>query len=137
MRLEMNPDVYDAMELSCMIWGGIGAGPIWVFTGSELAAIFPKYENNMIGPHCLIGHVTELYSNVLCSYYDNEIVQEFRRLKLTDDFQDTGGFGSTYSDESVKKAAISLGRGDTEKVSWEEFCNYWNIVRGDNTETAT
>ena len=106
-------DVYDALEFSALVTGGIGAGDYWEFV--ETVEI----------PYCIRGHAFAVVEGERRSYATPSISLD---LTLTG--------GVTYeNDEAVhainKRKGNPPFEGRNARVSFEEWCTELNITRGD------
>lgn len=104
-QIVLPADVYDTLEFSALVHGGVGGGD-W-FTGVTM-----EY------PWCIHGHaawVTE-------GGYKTSLSPQLRYA----------GLGVDANDDAVRAINSRLGRRNLfARVTWEEYCAALNIVRGD------
>jgi hypothetical protein len=132
---EMNADIFDVMEMSCdIIFEGLGIGRVY-----HRDIGFDNPIEPLPAPNCFIGHVNTVarISECITEWtYTNipevkEIIDEFKRLELTDS---NGGFPSIYTDRKVDAVRAAF---NSNRVSWKDFCSFYNIVRKPNPWEGT
>jgi hypothetical protein len=95
------PDVYDALELSALAYGGIGGG---AYVDRENDSAFSP----AIAPRCIIGHARWLAGTG----------------GPVEDAIESIGIDPHVNDEVILS-------GNHERISWAEYCRRANIVRGE------
>lgn len=122
-------DVYDALELSALIHGGVGS--------CHLA-------NDGV-PHCIIGHAMFLDGYDPTTQNEDHIredapitaalVQAFPRLGIENAYYDDSYLVKVRAVEAANDNAVcSIPLTDIEqqKVTWRRWCKQLNVVRGEN-----
>jgi hypothetical protein len=97
-------DVYDALELSALVYGGIGAGwyywpPMGVSPGEEI-------------PHCIFGHADAC---------DGEVIQP-ALMKV--------GIDTVVNDDAVHAVQKRKPSMDTPRITFKQWCKELGVVRG-------
>lgn len=97
-------DVFDALELSALAFGGIGRGRY--AHGEDTDAL----RDGSGSPCCVVGHCAMLTGE---GVFGNEALRALSRI----------GIGEDENDDAVPK-----GR----RLSWPAYCAKLNIVRGES-----
>jgi hypothetical protein len=106
------PDVYDALELSALAFGGIGAGQNAENVSQQ------GYEPTAI-PICIIGHAYGL----LGKPEDCWNAPALHALRLA-------GITISVNDPAVVTALQRLNRPVTGRVTFKQWCKELGVVRG-------
>jgi hypothetical protein len=105
-------DVYDALELSAIAYGGIGEGTFGDWK-----------DGNGTGPRCIVGHAWCLREG-----------QPAHAGSAVSQALSAAGIDVSFNDRLVKRALDEgAGIGD-DRISWDEYVKRGNIVRGAETE---
>jgi hypothetical protein len=102
-------DVYDALELSCEVFGGIGAHALW---------------DDDFAPFCIAGQAMWLD----CGGYHSGPI-----LRVIEDA--CGGWGAMVNrnNDTIRQLThTDLRRYTGKRVSWQKFAKAAHIVRGDS-----
>lgn len=132
-------DVFDALELSALIYGGIGAGCLSLTRTAEGDATEPE-------PHCVIGHAMFLDGYRIGRDMESVIAPDESPVvdALVAAFPGLACDGEEYHDfitdvetENDNKVADILSRRDDADVSfgritWKQWCKTMRVTRGDN-----
>lgn len=104
-------DVYDALELSALAFGGIGRGAYldWDFDGDDAKA-----------PRCILGHAAWLVDD-LRVMSDGEVCSVlYEQL----------GNAESVNDTAVRSINWRRGRDGDRRVSFKAWCKELNVERG-------
>ena len=119
-QIVLPADVYDTLELSAHVYGGIGAGRFYEYKESMFGNSDP------IAPMCLVGHIEDV-ANDDFDNAGNDAVKEIAQIIERE-------LGSTvltvFNDRAVETINKRKNAPDDARVSWEEYCTELNIVRG-------
>lgn len=111
----LQKDVYDALELSALVYGGIGKG----------SYAEPEMEGVRGAPVCAIGHARELDGHYPSWLSEENVVV----VALAEAF---GGYGNAIA-ESDDAVRLELTRpqylGQT-RIPFERWCELLDVVRG-------
>lgn len=107
----LDPDIYDALELSAMEFGGIGR-LIAYESDSE-------WDSVVVKPVCLWGHL-----DYIGAY--NDLSTNSLSLEKA-----LNGPIVSENDKGVLNINLKKGRDPNARVSFEEWCEYFGIVRGE------
>lgn len=105
-------DIYDTLELSALAFGGIGAG---TFTSLDDAGLVP---------FCALGH---LGSGTSIGY---EHDYRAARVALREAFGEAGYTVTMANDAAVREINLRKGNPTAVRVTFEEWCEELNVVRG-------
>lgn len=106
-------DVYDALEFSALVYGGIGAGAYRDYASDD-------YDNEAVAPRCILGHGAWITD---AGYVGNADV--FPVLVAA-------GIDERFNDTLVHDA-LKAGKGNprTMRISFGEYVALAGIVRGE------
>lgn len=110
------PAVFDAFELSCLVFGGIGSDKY--FDGA-----CGDYAGATGSPVCLVGHA--MWASNSCDI-DNDV----ERNPMLSRFPGNLGARICDNDHAVSVVRERLGKAPYARVSWKAYCKQRNIVRG-------
>lgn len=112
MKRVLPADVYDALEFSALVYGGIGAGKWDEGAGDDTA------------PLCIVGHT--VYANGdgwdFYTLAGNNLVAECDWLRLAE--QD--------SDDAVRAINLRTASPPNARVSFADWCAELDVVRGES-----
>lgn len=94
-------DVYDALELSALAFGGIGGGRYYK-------------QGTPVSPYCAVGHA---------SFLDTDCSREAWSAWKT------GGITERVNDEAVRAINTRLGKPAHSRVTFKEWCKELNVTR--------
>lgn len=99
-------DVYDALELSALAYGGIGAGS-WSQWGGDMAG----------APYCAFGHAGHLDA-----FGCHTVAEALADARI----------GVCTNDNAVIRINTRAGMPGMNRVSFEDWCAELGVVRGDS-----
>jgi hypothetical protein len=154
-KVKLQADVFDALELSALVNGGIGRGCL--YDESKAAASLDALENEgetvddiQYVPSCIMGHAMfldgyrlgfdgECAINPDISPVSAELVRAFPALRATidDDMlreelaDEAAGFTAIVcSIERVNDDYVDAAQKNNKPISWKKWCKIMNVVRG-------
>jgi len=141
-KVVLPADVYDALELSALIHGGIGSGCLSkpsdeIVAGSDDSFWGPEYVEV---PSCIIGHALFLdgYSYSENHYREgaspvtDALVEAFPAL-LDEVNETTSAFGIICEIESLNDNTVDeYAKNQEATLTWKQWTKRMRVVRGEN-----